>query len=48
VLSQLQAQPELAELTQPIEAAAQTVIDSSEAVRDFGFLSTARFFAISF
>lgn len=36
VLSQSRAQPELAELTKPIEAAAQTVIDGTEAVRDFG------------
>jgi len=36
ILSQLQTQPELAEITQPIEAAAQTVIDGTEAVRDFG------------
>ncbi len=36
LLNQSQAECELAKLTQPIEAAAQTVIDSTEAVRDFG------------
>lgn len=36
ILGQDQTQAELAGIAQPIEAAAQTVIDGTEAVRDFG------------
>ena len=36
IFGQSECDAKIAELAKPIEAAAQTVIDSTEAVRDFG------------